>query len=122
MSLHVVAGFLGRAVTSTVTVEGPVGKRLIQVRMGPFFRVDIPVERLTSVEVGRPSLWAGIGVHGWKGSWVVNGRIGEAAILEIDPHVRGWICSFPCRVHRLALGVTDPERLVDELLDAQGGS
>jgi hypothetical protein len=115
LSTHRIAGFLGRAVVGTVSVEGAAGKRVVQVRMGPFFRANVPLEQITAAEVGRPSQWAGVGVHGSKGSWVVNGRMGETAVVEIDPPVRGWVCSLPCRVHRLALGVTDPEPLVAEL-------
>jgi hypothetical protein len=115
LSTHRIAGLLGRAVVATVSVEGPPDARVVQVRMGPFFRADVPLDRVTSAAVGRPRWLAGVGVHGWRGSWVVNGRFGRAAILEVDPPTRGWVCSIPCKVRRIALGVTDPAALVAEL-------
>jgi hypothetical protein len=115
LNTHRIAGFLGRAVVGTASVEGRPDERVLQVRMGPFFRANVPVARVTSAALGRPRWLAGIGVHGWRGSWVINGRLGPAAILEVDPPVRGWVCSLPCMVRRLALGVTDPAALVADL-------
>jgi len=115
LSTHLIGGFLGRIVAGTVSVEGPAGARVLQVRMGPFFRADVPVGRITSVAAATPSRLAGVGVHRWKGTWVVNGRFGVAAIVEIDPPVRARVCSVPVKAHRLALGVTKPDALVADL-------
>ncbi|MGE0795149.1 MAG: hypothetical protein AB7H43_10620 [Acidimicrobiia bacterium] len=115
MSTHLIGGFLGRIVAGTVSVEGPAGARVLQVRMGPFFRADVPLDRVAGVAVATPPRLAGVGVHGWKGSWVVNGRLGPAAVVDIDPPVRARVCSVPVKAHRLALGVTRPAALVADL-------
>jgi hypothetical protein len=116
LSTHAIAGVLGRLARGTVEVSG--SRRVagvVRVRMGVLFRADIPLEHIRSTSVNRPKLLAGVGVHGWRGSWLVNGRMGDATVLEIDPPVRAWVTGIPVTCHRLSLGVEDPAALATEL-------
>lgn len=116
MSVHRIDGVLGRLAGGNVEVDGPAEPGgSVRVRMGVLFRAVVPLAWITSASVSRPRLRDGIGVHGWRGSWLVNGGLGDVAVLEIDPPVRVWVTGLRVRCHRLALGVEDPAALVAEV-------
>ena len=92
---------------SRVTVDGD----RVRVRMGFAFRADIPRK---SIRSARP--WSGfvtgIGVHGWRGRWLVNGAARGIVRLEIDPGARAYVLGVPVRLRDLAVSVTEPEELI----------
>jgi len=69
------------------------GERL-HVRMGWTFDTKIPVSQITEVQP-RQGLVGGIGVHGWRGRWLVNGATTGLLALTIDPPVRAWATGIP---------------------------
>ena len=93
------------------------GDRVL-VRWGPVFTLDIDRSNITGVRVMRPSTWAGIGVHWWKGAWVVNGRFGEAVELTLNEPVKGRLLGVPVPVRRIQVVVPDPKATERELLPA----
>jgi hypothetical protein len=65
-----------------------------------------------SVQRVEPSWWWGVGAHGWKRRWVVNGSLREPVELDLDPEVRGRTLALGVRVRRLVLSVEDPAGLI----------
>ena len=95
---------------SSVVVDGDT----VRVRMGPSFRADFP---RASVRDVRPftGLAGGIGVHGWRGRWLVNGSIRGIVTIDIDPPVRAHVLGVPVRLKTLDVSVESPEELIAAL-------
>ena len=66
----------------------------VRVRMGWAFRADVPRASIRHARSAGAAL--SIGVHGWRGRWLVNGAAGPLVRLTIEPAAR------PARRH------TDP--------------
>ena len=86
---------------------------VVRVRMGWGFQADVP--RLSIRSVRRVGNAISIGVHGWRGRWLVNGASGPLVALTIDPPVRARTLGFPIRLDELTVSVDDPDELVDAL-------
>ena len=80
----------------------------LRVRMGWAFRATIPVDGITGARP-RQGLVGGIGVHGWRGRWLVNGATTGLVVLAIDPTVRAWATGVPVRLRELTLSLEDPD-------------
>ncbi|HTJ74588.1 MAG TPA: hypothetical protein VL337_04420 [Acidimicrobiales bacterium] len=88
---------------------------VLRVRMGWAFRATIP---RTSIMDARPYSRpvASIGVHGWRGKWLVNGAASGLVMLELEPRARGYVLGVPVRLRRLLVSMKAP----DDLLAALG--
>ena len=86
----------------------------LRVRMGVAFRARVPTERITGA-LRRTGLVGGIGVHGWRGRWLVNGSARGLVRLEIDPPTRAFVMLFPVRLRELTLSLVEPDELVEAL-------
>jgi hypothetical protein len=95
---------------SRVEVEGD----RVRVQMGPMFRADVPVASITEVERFR-GIPGGIGVHGWRGQWLVNGSVRGIVSIGIDPPVRARVLGVPVKLRRLHVSVQSPEGLMAAL-------
>lgn len=86
----------------------------LHVTMGWAFNADIPLASIkaASRESGRVF---SMGVHGWRGNWLVNGSTKGLVKLELDPPVRAKASGFATDLHTLRLSVTDPEDFLGEL-------
>ena len=86
----------------------------LRVRMGWSFKADIP---LASVTAARPfqGLAGGIGVHGWRGVWLVNGATKGIVAIDIDPPARARVLGVPVRLRTLQVSVESPEALIEAL-------
>ena len=95
---------------SRVDIDGDI----LRVRMGWTFRADIP---LSSVKGAKPfsGLAGGIGVHGWRGTWLVNGGIRGIVEIAVDPPARARVLGFPAKVRVLQVSVESPEELIAAL-------
>ena len=86
----------------------------VTVRMGWGFRASFPrsavaaVERLDRLVISR-------GVHGWRGSWLVNGAGRPLTEIKLAPRQRARVIGVPVRLTRLLLSVTEPDRLAEAL-------
>ena len=98
---------------SGVTVDGD----RMRVRMGWMFRAEIPMTSITGAERHR-GLVGGIGVHGWRGTWLVNGSAKGVVSVHIDPPAPARVLGVPVKLRTLQVSVEEP----DELLAALSGS
>ncbi|HEX5615436.1 MAG TPA: hypothetical protein VFZ83_09815 [Acidimicrobiia bacterium] len=86
----------------------------VEVRMGWAFSARIPRSAITRVAAHPPIRYA-IGVHGWRGSWIVNGTTGNVVDIAIDPPVRARAVLFPTNLRRVRVSVDEPAELIRAL-------
>ncbi len=84
------------------------------VRGGIWFRAAIPRDTIRSVEPCPARPWS-IGVHGWGGSWIVNGAASPMARITIDPPAPARSVGFRIGLRELEVSVDDPRALVQAL-------
>jgi hypothetical protein len=94
---------------SGVTVDD----REVAVRMGWAFHADLPRDRISSVEHDERKVW-GWGVHGWSGSWLVNGSSTGVVRVVLDPPVPARTAFVPVELRELRVSIVEPERFVAE--------
>jgi len=90
-----------------------VGNEL-RVAMGWGFRATVPLASITDA-VPTHGMIGGIGVHGWRGSWLVNGAASGLVCLTIDPPVRAQVIGVPVTLKRLTLSMEQPEDFLRSL-------
>jgi hypothetical protein len=90
------------------------GPDLVRVRMGWSFFAEVPRASIRSVAHAGDKKWS-IGVHGWRGRWLVNGASGPIVGIEIDPPARGRALGFPLRLRELQVSVDDPDAVITAL-------
>ena len=56
-----------------------------------------------------------VGLHGWRGRWLVNGAAGPLLALKLDPPARARLFGVPIGLRELIVSVDDPDALTDEL-------
>lgn len=95
---------------SAVTLE----PHYVEVRMGWAFRSRIPHGNIRRLYPDR-NMYGGIGVHGWRGRWLVNGSVSGIVTLDIDPPVRARVLGFPIRLRTLHISLVDPAGLIAAL-------
>jgi len=86
----------------------------LRVRMGWAFRARVPRERIRGAERSA-ALPGGIGVHGWRGRWLVNGAASGLVSITLDPPARAWVLGVPVRLTLLRVSAEDPDGLVRAL-------
>ncbi|MEI2703899.1 MAG: hypothetical protein V9E89_01250 [Ilumatobacteraceae bacterium] len=86
----------------------------ITVRMGWAFRAVIPRAAVMAAEHddGRVTGW---GVHGWRGTWLVNGSADGLVRLDIDPPVKARTAMVPVRLRTLRVSLADPTAFLADL-------
>ncbi len=86
----------------------------MHVRMGWAFRARVPRASITGARAvsGRVG---GVGVHGWRGRWLVNGSMEHIVGIDIDPAVRAIATGIPVHLHYLALSIEDPDAFLAAL-------
>jgi hypothetical protein len=85
----------------------------VRVRMGWAFGTQMPRTSIRSARRVRNAI--SIGVHGWRGRWLVNGSAGPLVAIAIDPPARARVLGFPVRLRELIVSVDDPDALIREL-------
>ena len=95
---------------SGVEIDGDT----MHVRMGWAFRARVPLAAVTGARTvtGRVG---GIGVHGWRGRWLVNGSMDNIVGIDIEPATRALAVGIPVHLHYLSLSMEDPEAFVAAL-------
>jgi hypothetical protein len=83
----------------------------VRVRMGWGFDTTFPRASIRTASHRGDSPWS-IGVHGWRGSWIVNGAAGPLVELRVEPGARARVLGVGVGVHRLAVSVDDPDGLI----------
>jgi hypothetical protein len=97
---------------SSVDIDG----EHVRVRMGWSFQAEIPLRSITTAKAFS-GLVGGIGVHGWRGRWLVNGAASGLVTLEIDPPARARVLGVPIRLRALRVSVESPDELLAALAD-----
>ena len=92
---------------SAVTID----EDRLRTRMGLWFSADVPLSSVTGASRYR-GLVGGIGVHGWRGQWLVNGSARGVVQIEIDPPAPARVMGLPVRLRKLAVSVKSPEELI----------
>src|ERR1700691_4782361 len=95
---------------SSVCIEGDT----LREAVGWASVASIPVRQVAAVEP-RQGFPGGIGVHGWRGRWLVNGATTGLLALTIDPPVRALATGIPVHLRQLILSLEDPDALVAAL-------
>jgi len=107
----------GLRVLFTVMGLGPgvsgieVTAEAFRVRLGWGFRATVPRRAIFSVEPDDDRV-TGWGVHGWGGSWLVNGSSSGLVRFRLDPPVKVRVCGAPVPLDMLRVSVDDPEELI----------
>ena len=87
---------------------------VVRVRLGWSFAAEIPRTSIRSVRRVEDRVWS-IGVHGWRGYWLVKDSRGPIVLIEIDPTVPARTFRIPFRLRELRVSVDDPDGLVAAL-------
>jgi hypothetical protein len=86
----------------------------LHVRMGWAFQARIPRSNITGGRAVTDRV-GGVGVHGWRGRWLVNGSMQGIVGIDIDPSVRAVATGFPVHLHYLSLSLENPDVFVAAL-------
>lgn len=90
-----------------------VGPDLVRVRMSWGFPADVPRASIRSVRRERNAN-TNIGVHGWRGRWLVNGAAGPLVALVVEPTVCSRVLGIPVGLSELFVSVDDPDAVISE--------
>jgi hypothetical protein len=82
----------------------------IEARMGWAFRTRL--RRGDVVRTNRYGRSISVGVHGWRGRWLVNGASEPIIGLELREPVPGRVLGFPVKLRELIVSVDDPDALL----------
>ena len=88
-----------------------VGEERLTVRMGWAFYASVPRSAVRSPERSEGPV-GGIGVHGWRGRWLVNGAASGLVTITFEPVQRAWVMGFPTKLRELRLSLEDPDGLI----------
>ena len=83
----------------------------VTVAMGWGFRATFARSSIASVAVSPRRRW-NIGVHAWRGTWLVNGATTGIVALELSEIQRCRLYGIPFKLRRLLVSAEEPERLV----------
>ena len=90
-----------------------LGDDELVVCMGWAFQARVPRAAVSSARRVGDTL--SIGVHGWRGRWIVNGAGGPMVAIAIRPPARARAVGFPAKLSELRVSVDDPDSLVAAL-------
>jgi hypothetical protein len=85
----------------------------LYVHMGWAFRATVPRAAITGVQA--EPRHASIGVHGWKGRWLVISSTRNQVAIEIDPPQPGRFNGIPLQLRRVVVSPDDPDGLTAAL-------
>jgi len=91
-----------------------VGTVSLSVHMGWGFRAEIPLTAITDARTD-DRMVGGIGVHGFRGRWLVNGAASGLVAITIDPPARALVIGVPVKLRFLRVSVEDPDALLAAL-------
>ena len=81
----------------------------VKVRMSWAFRAKFPKSSVMEVVNFRPVV--SVGVHGWKGRWLVNGANRPIAVIRLSEPARGFVIGFPVKLREVLVSVDDRDGL-----------
>ena len=89
-------------------------ERTLEVRFGYGFRAVIPYSAIYNAKL-EPGMISGIGVHGWRGSWLVNGSALGLVGFDLDQRINARVLGFPSPLLHLRMSLEDPGRFLARL-------
>jgi hypothetical protein len=104
----------------SVTGGGPrfsgvtIDRDMLRVRMGWMFRAEVPLSSITGVKP-HTGFVGGIGVHGGRGWWLVNGGIKGIVDITIDPPAQARVLGVRVKLRTLQVSVEEPDALMAAL-------
>jgi hypothetical protein len=96
--------------TAYIEVDGDK----VCAHMGWAFRAEFARTAVASVAQYRRVV--SVGVHGWRGRWVVNGTNGPIACIALNAPARARVMGVPVRLRELLVSVDDVAELKRLLL------
>jgi hypothetical protein len=89
----------------------------VRVQMAWGFQARFPRSAVASAQ---PVELAPIsrGVHGFAGTWLVNGSGDRILEVRLQPKQRAWVMGFPVSLRKLRVSVDDPSALATRLCAA----
>jgi hypothetical protein len=84
------------------------------VRFSYGFWAKIPRSSIVAVDYDYDFV-GGIGVHGFRGHWLVNGAASGIVRIDLEPPSRAFVMGFPVRLRQLRVSAEDPARLISAL-------
>jgi hypothetical protein len=92
-----------------------IGRDDVAVAMSWAFRGRFPRSLVGSVGRAPIAWWRGVGVHGWAGTWAVNGSLQRTVEVVLIEPVRVRMMGVPVHLRRLLVSAEDPDALVAAL-------
>ena len=89
-------------------------ERTLEVRFGYGFRAEVPYSAIYNARL-EPGMISGIGVHGWRGNWLVNGSALGLVGFEVDQRVMARVLGFPLLMLHLRMSLEEPEKFLRRL-------
>lgn len=83
----------------------------LRIRMGWAFSADLPRSAIVTGARSEGPV-GGIGVHGWRGAWLVNGAATGLVTISFDPAQRARVMGLPVALRTLRLSLEDPDALI----------
>ncbi len=86
----------------------------VRAHMGWAFHAAFRRSAVASVEQDRR--FVSVGVHGWRGRWIVNGTHGPIARIALDAPTQARVMGVPVQLRELLVSVDDVAELKRLLL------
>ena len=91
----------------------PTVRRFLIVLVAAFLVATAPASATTPIQP-EPRHGA-VGVHGWKGRWLVISSTQQQVAIDIDPPQPGFFNGLRLRLRRVVVSPDDPEGLTAAL-------
>lgn len=89
-------------------------ERILDVRFGYGFRAEVPYSAIFNAKP-EPGMISGVGVHGWRGSWLVNGSALGLVGFDVDQKVPCRVLGVPVRMLHLRMSLEKPGDFLERL-------
>lgn len=89
-------------------------ERMLEVRFGYLFRARIPYAAIYNARP-EPGVITGVGVHGSRGSWLVNGSLLGIVGFDVDQRVDCRVLGLPVTLRHLRVSLADPAAFLRRL-------
>jgi hypothetical protein len=86
----------------------------LSVRFGWGFSARIPLAAISHAGL-EEGLVGGIGVHGFRGRWLVNGAATGLVGFDVEPPVRASVMGVPITLRHLRVSLEDPNGFLARL-------
>jgi hypothetical protein len=80
----------------------------VRVRFGWSFQMSFPRDAVTDAGRDKKPFGTGMGVHGWRGRWVVNGSNDGMVRITFRQPQKARVIGFPVKARELFVSLEDP--------------